>query len=112
MDRMIEHEMRLEEWSQRIIRQKESGLTVKQWCTVNNVTTHTYYYWLKKLKCRAFETQDALNEPVFAPLPVSLESNPINLGEKVTIKSAVLDLEMNMDTFLKYAKQLMETLSC
>lgn len=36
-------------WESRIENRKHSGLKVKVWCKQNNVTTHMYYYWNRKL---------------------------------------------------------------
>ena len=40
-------ELRLAQWAGIIKEQKQSGLTVKDWCSQNGITKDTYYYWQK-----------------------------------------------------------------
>ena len=44
------HQVHLQEWAVRFADQKASGLTVRQWCTQNNLSFHTYNYWKHLLK--------------------------------------------------------------
>ena len=44
------HQLHLNEWAARFADQKNSGLTVRQWCEQNNYTIHTYNYWKHRLK--------------------------------------------------------------
>ena len=39
-------ELRLAQWAGIIKEQKESGLTVKDWCNQNGITKDAYYYWV------------------------------------------------------------------
>lgn len=38
------------EWSERIRRCSESGLTVAEWCRQNSINSKTYYYHLRKIR--------------------------------------------------------------
>ncbi len=44
-------------------RQKESGLSVRDFCANEGIITSTFYYWLKK--CKAKETQPKMFIPLF-----------------------------------------------
>nr|WP_177298318.1 hypothetical protein [uncultured Blautia sp.] len=44
------HQLHLNEWAQRFVDQKASGLTVKQWCEDNNFTIYAYNYWKRVFK--------------------------------------------------------------
>lgn len=46
MDKRV-HQVRLAQWSQRIIDRKNSGLTIAQWCDQNGFTKDAYHYWQK-----------------------------------------------------------------
>ncbi|KKB41124.1 IS66 family insertion sequence element accessory protein TnpA [Bacillus thermotolerans] len=35
-------------WKERIQAYRESGLTARQWCAENGVSTHRLYYWLRR----------------------------------------------------------------
>ena len=43
-------ELRLAQWAGIIKEQKQSGLTVKTWCSQNGITKDAYYYWQQKLR--------------------------------------------------------------
>ena len=40
---------RLLEWSQKIAHCRQSGLSVKRWCSENGTSVKTYYSWQKKV---------------------------------------------------------------
>ena len=54
----------LELWKQRIADKKASGLNVTNWCGKNNLTKHTYYYWMKRVKADIQKSDVSM--PVFA----------------------------------------------
>ena len=69
MDKRI-HQVRLAEWSQRIIDRKNSGLTIAQWCELNGFTKDTYHYWQKRVRTAVLESAGAAGMvwvPVFLP---------------------------------------------
>ena len=39
------HQANLSKWTARFHDQKSSGLTVKDWCSQNDVSIHAFYYW-------------------------------------------------------------------
>jgi hypothetical protein len=55
MDQRV-HQVRLTQWSQRIIDRKNSGLTIAQWCEVNGFTKDTYHYWQKRVRAAALDS--------------------------------------------------------
>ena len=71
------HQARLNEWATLIAEQQASGLNIKDWCELNNVTLHKYHYWKHLLK-------DTLVDqvlPDIAPLPIPIQSeNPISIS--------------------------------
>jgi hypothetical protein len=48
--RSVKHEMVAQEWRQRILSQRESGLSVKKWCASQDIREQKYYYWLHVLR--------------------------------------------------------------
>ena len=44
------HQAHLNEWASRFADQKASGLTVRDWCSQNNLPIHKYNYWKHQLK--------------------------------------------------------------
>lgn len=45
----MKHAARLEDWKQRIMECRSSGLPVKTWCAQNECNTSTYYRWEREL---------------------------------------------------------------
>ncbi len=42
--------MRWNEWRQRLKRQRESGLSISEFCRQENLSPHTFYLWRRKLR--------------------------------------------------------------
>jgi len=50
-------QVRIEQWSQIIGECQASGLPIRKWCLENGVKESSYYHYLKKIRCIAFETR-------------------------------------------------------
>lgn len=61
------HQARLNKWASLIQEQQSSNLTVKDWCTKNNLSYHAYNYWKHLIK------EEYINSllPEIVPLEVS-----------------------------------------
>jgi hypothetical protein len=90
-------------------RQKESGLTVKDFCANEGIVPSTFYYWLKK--CRAKEAQPK----VFIPLTIGGEQLPAHkknhylrshLSAKQMETPVLLELVFPNGTVLKVRNQV------
>ncbi len=46
----VNDNVRLSQWKQIIQNCRESGLSVKRWCSENNISEPSYYYYLKKFR--------------------------------------------------------------
>lgn len=53
------HNQKLELWTERIRACRASGMTVTQWCDANNISSKSYYYWMRKIKQEAFDSLPA-----------------------------------------------------
>lgn len=67
------HQACLNEWASRFADQKASGLTVRDWCSQNNLSIHKYNYWKHQLKEAV--TDQVL--PDIAPLSLPI-TNSVN----------------------------------
>ena len=85
MDKRI-HQVRLAEWSQRIIDRKNSGLTIAQWCELNGFTKDIYHYWQKRVRTAALESAGA------AGMGSCLSSNSNTLDDPSGIASHFAEL--------------------
>ena len=66
------HQIKLQEWLEHFQNQAASSLTVKDWCSQNNISIHTYNYWKHQLKEEY--VQSALPDIV----PLSASQSPSN----------------------------------
>lgn len=48
-------ELRIQNWKKLIAAQAESGLTVREFCRQQDLSTHSYYYWLRKIRMQVIE---------------------------------------------------------
>lgn len=70
------HQIKLEQWAERFRQQASSGLTIKEWCTENNFTFHTYNYWKHQLKQEYVDSALSENHEI---VPLSMDySVPAN----------------------------------
>lgn len=67
------HQVRLQEWTKHLTKQKASVLTVRQWCEVNHFFFHTYNYWKHLLKEEVVE--QTLPDIVPITVPTVPDSN-------------------------------------
>lgn len=70
----LKHAARLENWKQRIMACRASGLTVRQWCAQNNLNASTYYRWEREVFRDLKSSADNADEPCTALDPVSDQS--------------------------------------
>ena len=70
----LAHQARLKTWAESFQNQKESGLTVMEWCSQNGVSKNAYFYWKRKLRDELVESR--LPEIVRLPLTTEPGSCP------------------------------------
>lgn len=61
-------EFRIKQWTKIIQSCQTSGTTVVSWCAQHNINVKSYYYWLRRLRTLACETEN---------LPVVSKEQPI-----------------------------------
>lgn len=61
----LKHQARLQEWHDRILECRSSGLGVKHWCRENQLTVTTYYRWEREIFGKA--QRDGSGEIVLVP---------------------------------------------
>jgi len=74
--RYIAKEYRTAHWAQIITDQKESGLTIREYCEKSGLHENSYYYWQKKLRTVAIdELATATNEQTLELVPIMAKLN-------------------------------------
>lgn len=68
------HQANLSKWAALINKQSSSGLPIKEWCSLNNVSFHAYNYWKHQLKENVVDSvlPDIVPLP---PLPATHQDN-------------------------------------
>lgn len=69
----VSHDVLLNQWMDLVRQCRESGLPVRRWCRLNNISEQKYYYWLKKIRTKACESLPSTGN-VFVPLNLSKSS--------------------------------------
>ena len=96
---------RLLEWSKKVADCRQSGMSVKRWCTENGTTPKTYYSWQKKVfeamveqQQLQLESTSTSNDACFAELPPAqvMQKTP-EIMATVRIGNAVVDFYSGAD---------------
>lgn len=96
--RLATQEIRIQQWAGIIRSRNDSGMTVDEFCELNNISRNQYYYWLRKLKEHALERSgftfvelDEPAEPKAAPVDAAMSNEiVISLGDTcITVKEGV-----------------------
>ena len=100
----VKNEISLLNWQRLIDDKNQSGLSVRKWCELHEVSTHAYYYWLRKIREKAIdqlpaEIRDSLkisgeNErpPAFRRLEVESPAPGYQADVTVHLPNATLEV--------------------
>ena len=84
----IKTKVSLQEWQQRILDCRNSGMSVKAWCHANGISTGSYYFHLRKIRESVLEENQII--PLEPPKPVSSTGIRIeSAGITVTLPETV-----------------------
>lgn len=50
------------EWKEKILQQRQSGLSIQRWCDENQIQAHVFYYWRDKLFPQASLSRSSFKE--------------------------------------------------
>ena len=103
------HQAHLQEWHEKILNCRGSGLGVKGWCRENHVTVTTYYRWEREIFGKAQRgtsgeialapaaTFAELPVPVPQELPAYSSAAPSSLMATIRIRNSTLDVYSGAD---------------
>lgn len=77
----LKRELLANQWAQRIEDFKTSGLPLKEWLALNNLSKDQFYYWRRKL---SDEVLDAVTTTTFVQLPQIVSSQSLTVEEAPT----------------------------
>lgn len=94
----IKTQFRMEQWIQLIQEQQASGMTVRAWCHQAEIRESSYYYWLKRIRQQACDSQlitrpPATEKPMaFARLQVSQQKVQPTAAVIIQLPSATVEV--------------------
>ena len=88
----VKQEYQLQEWSGMLREQKESGLSIKEWCQERGLAEHIYYYRLRKLRQAACSALEQAQPIQLAEVPLAPKKEDSRARLRLTTKSATLEI--------------------
>ena len=88
----VKKEYQLQEWSGMLREQKESGLSVKQWCQERGLAEHIYYYRLRKLRQAACTALEQAQPIQLAEVPLAPKQEENHAKLRLTTKAGTLEI--------------------
>ena len=73
-------------------KQKESGLSVKEWCQEQGLAEHTYYYRLRKLRQAACVALEQAQPIQLAEVPLAPRPEETHAKLRLTTKAGTLEI--------------------
>ena len=95
----VKRNVQLQEWTEQIKSQQESGMTVKAYCAQNGINLKTYYYHLRKVREQCLES-----EPAIVPVAVQKSTTDIRI-EKNGLQIS-LPANISADTLIALVHEL------
>lgn len=97
----FKHEFLARQWAQRIVDFKNSGLPLKEWLSINNLSRDQYFYWKRKLSDEVLDTVTTttfveLPQVIPSPAPAAVETSPL-LESPVTGTTPASDAILNIN---------------
>ena len=92
-------QVRCNNWTGIFHARKESGLTVRDWCSQNNVSIHAYYYWLRKLRKQALQDAGITSglTPVASPQLVKVPDQLLSVQSDAPDEGIALRIQHGND---------------
>ena len=101
----LKQQASMAKWSRLISEQKNSGLTIRDFCRQHDLSWHAYYYWLRKIRehieselsSGPAEPQTIFTElPVHDKLPASMPAPPqVATDDIVTIQLTGITISLS-----------------
>ncbi len=99
----------LQQWNVMVREQKESGLTVRQWCAEQGVAERAFYYRVRRIRQAACTAQEEAHPIQLAEVPLaaaSSASSPARLQIKLAGGTVELS-NVDMDTMERVLRVMM-----
>ena len=88
----VKREFQLQQWRGMVLERKESGLSVKDWCSERGITEHVYYYRLRQLRLAARQALQEVQQPQLAELPLASKESERHTRLRQTTRAGTLEI--------------------
>ena len=96
-------EEKKQHWREQFQKQRDSGLSIKQWCYENQITEHAFYYWRARL----------LPKPTLSRSQFTEIADSKNVGISIEYKDMSIRLDSNFDPLtLKKCLAVLREIPC
>ena len=119
--REVKTQARLAEWRAHIQEQKDSGLTIRQWCEQHSCGEGRYYYWLKLVRQHLLDQMETASPATLVritperlpstsrPVPQPVESH--HTPGSIIVRFNNLSIEFSGETAPPQIAELVKLLS-
>lgn len=87
--REITRQYRLNQWTEIIKECRSSGQKISEWCAEKDISTASYYYWLKLVRTAACESLPVLNSGNQQIVPVKMPASLTVAESKPALQDSV-----------------------
>lgn len=96
----ITHEMRLTQWAARIQDCRSSGMTIRAWCSLNDINEKQFYYWQRRVRQGVYNRMSAppsqqQNPFVALPTAITQEHSISSTQPALVLRTNAYTLEIN-----------------
>ena len=95
----VKRDVQLQEWTEQVKAQQESGMTVTAYCTQNGINIKTYYYHLRKVREQCLESKQAI-------VPVAIQRVASDIRIEKNGLQISLPADISADTLLALVHEL------
>ena len=103
----VRTQVRMAQWQNIIKECRESGMTVSEFCEERSISSHAYYYWLRKI--REYITE-ADTSPKFVQLLAAAKPSPPSQTGSITIRAGGLEVEVEGNVNRASLKNILKVL--
>ena len=88
----VKREFPLQQWRGMVLERKESGLSVKEWCSERGITEHVYYYRLRQLRMSACQALQETQPVQLAEVPLAPKVPERHASLRLTTRAGTLEI--------------------
>ena len=87
-------QVRMQNWASIIKARQDSGQTTKDWCSENDVSINSYYYWLRRLRKAALDihAETEQDKPCFVKVSDQVPVTSSGIALRIRRRNTVIEV--------------------